>query len=57
MSRFLLFQENNEVTMTNDDVLGDEIPNDQQDAFRHFCYQTLKLNFGVSLYFKCVYLL
>ncbi|KDO42158.1 hypothetical protein CISIN_1g005672mg [Citrus sinensis] len=38
--------ENNEVTMTNDDVLGDEIPNDQQDAFRHFCYQTLKLNFG-----------
>lgn len=57
MSRFLLFQENNEVTMTNDDVLGDEIPNDQQDAFRHFCYQTLKLKFGVSLYFKCAYLL
>ncbi|KAJ4704509.1 mRNA-capping enzyme-like [Melia azedarach] len=40
--------ENNEVhvTMTNDDVLGDEIPNDQLDAFRQFCYQTLKLNHG-----------
>ncbi|KAK7256866.1 hypothetical protein RIF29_30409 [Crotalaria pallida] len=32
--------------MTNDDVLGDEIPNDQQDAFRQFCYQTLKLGIG-----------
>lgn len=35
--------------MTNDDVLGDEIPTDQQDAFRQFCYQTLKLGLGVSL--------
>uniref|UniRef100_A0A2P2LYM9 mRNA guanylyltransferase n=1 Tax=Rhizophora mucronata TaxID=61149 RepID=A0A2P2LYM9_RHIMU len=32
------------VMMTNDDVLGDEIPNDQQDVLRLFCYQTLKLN-------------
>ncbi|KAJ8899770.1 hypothetical protein K2173_019470 [Erythroxylum novogranatense] len=32
------------VIMTNDDVLGDEIPNDQLDALRQFCYQTLKLN-------------
>lgn len=35
--------------MTNDDVLGDEIPIDQQDAFRQFCFQTLKLGVGVSL--------
>ena len=35
--------------MTNDDVLGDEIPSDQQDAFRQFCYQSLKLGVGVSL--------
>ncbi|KAK7287468.1 hypothetical protein RIF29_00748 [Crotalaria pallida] len=32
--------------MTNDDVLGDEIPSDQQDAFRQFCYQSLKLGAG-----------
>ncbi|KAJ6992975.1 mRNA-capping enzyme [Populus alba x Populus x berolinensis] len=32
------------VIMTNDDVLGDEIPNDQLDALRQFCYQALKLN-------------
>lgn len=37
--------------MTNDDVLGDEIPADQQDALRQFCYQTLKLGAGVSLFF------
>lgn len=43
------FQENHEINavMTNDDVLGDEIPRDQQDAMRHFCYQTLKLGVGV----------
>nr|XP_048319857.1 mRNA-capping enzyme isoform X2 [Ziziphus jujuba var. spinosa] len=35
-----------DVVMTNDDVLGDEIPWDQQDAFRRFCYQTLKLPVG-----------
>ncbi|KAE9611024.1 hypothetical protein Lal_00015809 [Lupinus albus] len=33
--------------MTNDDVLGDEISNDQQEAFRQFCYQSLKLSVGV----------
>uniref|UniRef100_A0A2C9VGJ7 Tyrosine specific protein phosphatases domain-containing protein n=1 Tax=Manihot esculenta TaxID=3983 RepID=A0A2C9VGJ7_MANES len=33
--------------MTNDDVLGDEIPVDQLDALRLFCYQTLKLNIPV----------
>jgi hypothetical protein len=45
-----LFQENHEqdIVMTNDDVLGDEIPRDQQDALRHFCYQTLKLGAGVG---------
>ncbi|KAK4268654.1 hypothetical protein QN277_025274 [Acacia crassicarpa] len=35
-----------DVLMTNDDVLGDEIPNDQQDSFRQFCYQSLKLGAG-----------
>ncbi|XP_029125111.1 mRNA-capping enzyme isoform X2 [Cajanus cajan] len=41
-------QENHETDsrMTNDDVLGDEIPADQQDALRQFCYQTLKLGVG-----------
>ncbi|KAJ9548750.1 hypothetical protein OSB04_021293 [Centaurea solstitialis] len=36
-----------EGVMTNDDVLGDSIPQDQQDAFRQFCYQALKLSAGV----------
>lgn len=46
----LLFQETHEidVLMTNDDVLGDEISRDQQDAMRHFCYQTLRLGVGVG---------
>ncbi|XP_004514944.1 uncharacterized protein [Cicer arietinum] len=41
-------QENHETgtQMTNDDVLGDEIPADQQNAFRQFCYQTLRLGAG-----------
>ncbi|XP_059647150.1 uncharacterized protein LOC132293621 isoform X2 [Cornus florida] len=41
-------QENNEtdIVMTNDDVLGDSIPFDQQESFRQFCYQMLKLNVG-----------
>ncbi|KAI4318965.1 hypothetical protein MLD38_032617 [Melastoma candidum] len=40
--------DNDEVVtrMTNDDVLGDDIPKDQLDDFRRFCYQTLKLNVG-----------
>ncbi|XP_010256688.1 PREDICTED: mRNA-capping enzyme [Nelumbo nucifera] len=36
----------NEV-MTNDDILGDAIPNDQQDMLRQFCYHSLKLVPGV----------
>jgi mRNA-capping enzyme len=41
-------QENHvmDVKMTNDDLLGDEIPADQLYAMRQFCYQTLKMNFG-----------
>ncbi|KAG5550417.1 hypothetical protein RHGRI_015392 [Rhododendron griersonianum] len=44
--------ENNEVdavdaVMTNDDVLGDIIPSDQQEALRQFCYQALKLGTGL----------
>ncbi|XP_043711172.1 mRNA-capping enzyme-like isoform X3 [Telopea speciosissima] len=34
--------------MTNDDVLGDAIPADQQDAMRQFCYHTLKLVTGAK---------
>lgn len=29
--------------LTNDDVLGDAIPYDQQDTMRHLCYQFLDL--------------
>ncbi|URE20526.1 mRNA capping enzyme, C-terminal domain, partial [Musa troglodytarum] len=29
--------------LTNDDILGDAIPIDQQDAMRHLCYQLLDL--------------
>ncbi|XP_052175702.1 uncharacterized protein LOC127790300 [Diospyros lotus] len=42
-------QENQEIidmVMTNDDVLGDSIPFDQQVALRQFCYQALKLAVG-----------
>lgn len=55
MTSFSFSQENHETDarMTNDDVLGDEIPTDQQDAFRQFCYQTLKLVGGVSLLNGC----
>ncbi|XVF78902.1 hypothetical protein PTKIN_Ptkin14bG0175100 [Pterospermum kingtungense] len=35
------------VVLTNDDILGDEIPKDQQESLRLFCHQTLKLNVGV----------
>ncbi|OVA10755.1 Dual specificity phosphatase [Macleaya cordata] len=37
----------NEV-LTNDDVLGDAIPYDQQDAMRQFCYHSLKLGTGAK---------
>ncbi|KAK2966141.1 hypothetical protein RJ640_018394 [Escallonia rubra] len=36
-----------EGVMTNDDILGDSIPPEQQDALRQFCYQALKLAGGV----------
>ncbi|XP_019162351.1 PREDICTED: mRNA-capping enzyme-like isoform X4 [Ipomoea nil] len=31
------------IVMTNDDLLGDSIPSDQQDSLRQICYQFLKL--------------
>lgn len=36
--------------MTNDDILGDSIPMDQQEMMRQFCYQSLKLGVGVGAY-------
>ncbi|KAK6944694.1 mRNA capping enzyme, adenylation domain [Dillenia turbinata] len=44
--------ENHEETalMTNDDVLGDAIPFEQQETMRQFCYQALKLNPGRYYY-------
>ncbi|XP_010558358.1 PREDICTED: mRNA-capping enzyme-like isoform X2 [Tarenaya hassleriana] len=42
-------QENHQVVdvrMTNDDILGDEIPTDQEQGFRQFCYRMLMLNIG-----------
>lgn len=42
----ILFQwqvETESKVITNDDVLGDAIPYDQQDAMRHYCYQLLDL--------------
>ncbi|KAL8121500.1 uncharacterized protein LOC141659111 [Apium graveolens] len=40
--------ENHEIEgpMTNDDVLGDSIPSDQQEAMRQFCYKSLKMAVG-----------
>ncbi|XVF78903.1 hypothetical protein PTKIN_Ptkin14bG0175200 [Pterospermum kingtungense] len=35
-----------DIVLTNDDILGDEIPKDQLESLRLFCYQTLKLNVG-----------
>ncbi|KAI3930139.1 hypothetical protein MKW98_004891 [Papaver atlanticum] len=34
--------------LTNDDVLGDAIPWDQQEAMRQFCYHSLKLGAGAK---------
>lgn len=44
-------QENHgtETLMSNDDVLGDSIPFNQQDTLRQFCYQALKLGAGVGI--------
>lgn len=36
-----------QLVMTNDDILGDKIPSDQEIAMRQFCYQTLRLPGGV----------
>ncbi|XP_039044167.1 mRNA-capping enzyme-like isoform X2 [Hibiscus syriacus] len=35
-----------DLALTNDDILGDEVPRDQLESMRSFCYQTLKLNVG-----------
>jgi hypothetical protein len=45
----LLFQEINQenVKMSNDDTLGDEIPHYQEEAYRQFCYKMLMMNVGV----------
>lgn len=43
--------------MTNDDILGDEIPWDQQESMRQFCYQTLKLVVGVGMLRLSVFLM
>ncbi|CDP06519.1 unnamed protein product [Coffea canephora] len=37
-----------DVVMTNDDILGDAIPSEQQEALRQFVYQSLKLSVGVK---------
>lgn len=40
-----IIQDNEEphIVMTNDDLLGDSIPSDQQNSLRQICYQFLKL--------------
>jgi len=42
----LLENHGTDALLTNDDVLGDSIPFNQQDALRQFCYQALKLGTG-----------
>ncbi|KAH0930983.1 hypothetical protein HID58_008100 [Brassica napus] len=34
------------VTMSNDDILGDEIPYYQEEAYRKFCYKMLMMSIG-----------
>ncbi|KAH6798383.1 mRNA capping enzyme family protein [Perilla frutescens var. frutescens] len=36
-----------QTNLTNDDILGDKIPSDQEIAMRQFCLQTLKLGVGM----------
>ncbi|XP_073149927.1 uncharacterized protein [Henckelia pumila] len=36
-----------QLILTNDDILGDKIPSDQETMLRQFCYQSLKLSGGV----------
>jgi len=44
LGTFSFFQEHVEPKIiTNDDVLGDPIPYDQQDSMRHTCYQLFDL--------------
>ncbi|KAL3536484.1 hypothetical protein ACH5RR_004945 [Cinchona calisaya] len=43
-----LVSQETDVVMTNDDILGDGIPPDQQEALRQFVYQSLKLSVGVK---------
>lgn len=40
---FLQESHKTQFVMTNDDILGDIIPVDQQETLRQFCYQSLKL--------------
>lgn len=42
-----------EVKMSNDDVLGDEIPHDQEEGYRQFFYRMLSLNIGVRIFKSC----
>ncbi|KAI3848004.1 hypothetical protein MKX03_001116, partial [Papaver bracteatum] len=39
------------VLLTNDDVLGDAIPKQQQDSLRRACYSLLKLRVGEIMKF------
>lgn len=53
---FLLFQDNHETDaiMTNDDILGDDIPIDQLNALRLFCYQTLNIPVRMTFFYTVV---
>lgn len=42
--------------MSNDDILGDEIPYYQEEAYRQFCYKMLLMNVGVGIY-KCFFVI
>lgn len=51
ITHFLPSQDNLEaqVVTSNDDILGDAIPQDQQNYLRQFCYQALKMTPGVGI--------
>ncbi|XP_075087267.1 mRNA-capping enzyme subunit alpha isoform X5 [Nicotiana tabacum] len=40
-----VYEDNREtqISLSNDDILGDAVPQDQQDDLRQFCYQALKM--------------
>lgn len=42
--------------MSNDDILGDEIPYYQEEAYRQFCYKMLLMNVGVGIS-KCPFVI